>query len=127
MVEKCKIKKLFDRLKLFEQFLPEDKFQEAEASASFYTKCFIIYGLIGNSLYDILPFFATKNCEIHRTQHMRDYGIPCKVIVRYVIPFKYDYSPYYELVIAEQVLVASLGNISVVFKIVKPYFNLQVQ
>ncbi|KAG5870290.1 hypothetical protein JTB14_002058 [Gonioctena quinquepunctata] len=40
-------------------------------------------------------------------------GIPCKVIVRYVLPFKYDVSPYYEIVMLEQVTVAILGTIVV--------------
>lgn len=114
IVKKGKIKDLVERLTVFEQYLPEKEIQAAEKSAKFYTKSFIIYGIIGNSLYDILPFFTAKECDRHRTQHMLNFGIACKVIVRYVLPFKYDCSPYYEMVIMEQILVAILGRLEAI-------------
>lgn len=110
MVKKHEVKLLINSINVFEKFLPKEETEAAENSAEFYTKFFILYGIVGNSLYDILPFFTSGDCLQYRTKHMVKYGIACKVLVRYVLPFKYDYSPYYELVILEQVVVANLGN-----------------
>lgn len=114
IVKRDKIKDVIKSLKTFEKYLPEEEIQAAEDSAKFYTKTFIIYGIIGNTLYDILPFFAVKECDVYRSRHMTDYGIACKVIVRYVLPFKYDYSPLHEMVVFEQMAVAILGKIGLI-------------
>lgn len=99
-------------MKIFENFLTIQKIKEAESSVKFYTKLFVLYGVVGNCLYDIVPFFTSKDCMKYRTKHMIKFGIACKVLVRYGLPFKYDRSPYYELVIFEQVLVSILGKIN---------------
>nr|XP_023018413.1 odorant receptor 85b-like [Leptinotarsa decemlineata] len=113
ILKKKEIKRLIDSLKIFEDYLPEDEIDKAEKSAKFYTKTFLFYGIIGNGLYESSPFMSFKECRGERTQQMIKLGIPCKVIVRYVLPFKYDTTPFYELVILEQVAVAILGTILV--------------
>ncbi|KAJ8941949.1 hypothetical protein NQ318_013285 [Aromia moschata] len=110
LVKRREIKRLTDDIGIFEEYLPPSKIREAEETAKFYTKLFVLYGIVGNVLYSCLPLLSYGECQKNRSSHMIKYGIPCGPITRYVLPFRHDEFPLAQMVIVEEVFVSTLGT-----------------
>lgn len=110
MQKKYEIKALVDDLAIFSQYSPQHLIRETDDSIKFYTKLFIIYGIIGNIGYGMSPFLTYTECMKNRSPHMQKYGISCGLVVRFLLPFRSDYSPVSELVIVEEIAVCTLGT-----------------
>nr|UTN00916.1 odorant receptor [Semanotus bifasciatus] len=110
MIKKQEIERLTKHIKIFEEFLPQSKIEKAEETAEFYTKIFILYGIVGNIFYACLPLLSYADCNKNRSNHMIKYGIPCGVIARYVLPFKHDFYPLAQFIMVEELFVTIIGT-----------------
>ncbi|XP_018570955.1 odorant receptor 49b-like [Anoplophora glabripennis] len=113
IVKDQEIKRLTENLKIFEEYIPKVKIEETEDKAKFHTKIFIIYGIMGNIIYDCLPLLTYEDCHKNRSKHMIKYGIPCGGIVHYVLPYKQDTFPLAEITIVNQMLISTVGTLIV--------------
>ncbi|XP_044262389.1 odorant receptor 4-like [Tribolium madens] len=111
---KHKIRALIADLALFEKFSSKSIIAETDKSVKFYTKLFIVYGIVGNLCYGLLPILGYKKCHETKSDHMIKYGIPCGLVVRFLFPFKFDYSPLAELVALYEIIICILGTSVVV-------------
>ncbi|RZC42341.1 odorant receptor 67c-like, partial [Asbolus verrucosus] len=104
------IKALVEDLSEFEFYSPMSLIEETENSAKFYTKLFITYGIVGNVCYGLIPLVNYSECQRNRPSHMLTFGIPCGLVVRMVLPFKYDYSPMVQIAALHEIAVCTLGS-----------------
>lgn len=109
MAKKHEIKILVQNLTKFEKYTPKSLIQETDKRISFYSKCFIIYGVVGNMFYALSPLLSYKSCLEER--HFNKYGISCGTIVSYVLPFKHNYAPWSQIVFLQQYYTCNLGTV----------------
>lgn len=108
------IRALIADLALFEEFASKSLILETDESVKFYTKVFIVYGIIGNICYGLLPILGYEECEETRSAHMLNWGIPCGLVVRFLLPFRFDYSPLAEIVALYEIIICILGTTVVI-------------
>nr|UTN00905.1 odorant receptor [Semanotus bifasciatus] len=113
MIKRREIERLTKHIKVFEDYLPTSKIKTAEETAKFYTKIFILYGMVGNIMYACLPLLSYADCNKNKSKHMIKYGIPCGVLARYVLPFKHDVYPLAQIIMVQQLVATLLGTIIV--------------
>lgn len=108
--KKKEIKTLVQDLATFENYSPKSLIQKTDESLEFYTKLFIVYGIVGNACYGLLPVLNYDYCQNHKPSHMVKYGIPCGLVVRFLLPFKCDYFPLAELIALHECAICMLGT-----------------
>lgn len=96
------IKQLVEDLATFQEFCPMHEIHETDKLANLYAKLFMFYGIIGNIVYITMPHFTVEQCEDIRQFESRDSDIPCGLVTRGRLPFKFDYSPLFEAVFIHQ-------------------------
>lgn len=96
------IKQLVENLATFQEFCPMAEIRETDKLANLHAKLFMFYGIIGNIVYMTMPHFTVEQCEETRRFERRDSDIPCGLVTRGRLPFKFDYSPLFEAVFIHQ-------------------------
>jgi hypothetical protein len=75
---------------------------ETDRKANLYAKLFLFYGISGNIVYMTMPYLFMDKCRYQREQNMVDLDIPCGLVTRCWFPFKFDYTPVFEMVFVHQ-------------------------
>lgn len=97
------IKNLLEQLDHFKQFSSID-IEAIDKKANRFSKFFLIYSTVGLFTYITMPMFTVADCKQHKSKSMVENGIPCGIVSRYRMPFKFDYSPLLELIWLHQVI-----------------------
>nr|AVH87268.1 odorant receptor 27 [Holotrichia parallela] len=88
--------------------------KQVDQKASFYSKLVIAYGLLGTLIYTTSPLLSRSSCAVKRTQYEIDHGKPCGIIVALRLPFRYDITPTFQLMILHEMLTAGMTALLVV-------------
>ncbi|XP_071055835.1 odorant receptor 4-like [Onthophagus taurus] len=108
-----KIKSLVDDIEVFEKFAGVDAIK-IDQETNFYSKLLIGYSIAGMLIYSIAPLFVIDYCEQHKPKSMEQYGVPCSMIVRFRLPFRFDSWPMHQVVFLYQFYVGSMTSILIV-------------
>lgn len=108
-----RIKEIVNRISTFEQYVGSNTV-EVDKKISFFSKCFVGYAISGMFLYCLGPWMDLSYCEEHRSASMDTWGVPCLIIVRYRMPFRFDVTPYQQLCFLHQTYVGGSTAILVV-------------
>ena len=82
--------------------------------ATFYSKGLLCYSVVGTLTYAFMPLLSLEYCELHKSSAMLEHGIPCGVITRFRLPFRYDRSPAFEISALHVAFVAGLTTVVIV-------------
>lgn len=108
-----KIEKLIEEIDNFRGYSNESLI-EIDKRANMLSVMFLIFITFGILFYISVPFITKSYCESHKTQDMIEYGIPCGVMERYRFPFRFDYTPLYEILVSHQIMVVLIVSFVVV-------------
>ncbi|XP_049821534.1 odorant receptor 49b-like [Aethina tumida] len=107
------IKKLVTSICDFEKYGQSQELLQTDRKANLYSKMFLWYGILGNFVYMLMPQLNVKHCVENRSQQLIDQGIPCGLVVRCRFPFKFDYTPVFEIVFVHQIYTCSMVTLVV--------------
>ncbi|XP_015836240.1 odorant receptor 49b [Tribolium castaneum] len=91
------VKTLVKNLPAFTKYSKTTDIILTDKKANLYTKIFVFYGVIGNVVYMIMPYLNIEKC-----QQRQNNDVPCGLVTRCWFPFKFDYSPVFEIVFVHQ-------------------------
>ncbi|XP_017774049.1 PREDICTED: odorant receptor 49b-like [Nicrophorus vespilloides] len=100
--------KLVSRVKDFQKFSDLEGMIKTDKTAILHAKILLFYSTVGVVMYVSMPLLSIQHCEDNKTRSMREWGIPCGLVSRVRQPFRFDYSPVYELMYLHQILLVSL-------------------
>ncbi|XP_022904516.1 odorant receptor 85c-like [Onthophagus taurus] len=107
------IKEIIKSIELFTKYSDLDIIA-IDLKISFYSKIFIFYTITGILIYVIAPTLHVETCEATKPRYMKEAGIPCGVIVRIRLPYRYDKSPMFEIYVIHQFLTAAMSSLVIV-------------
>lgn len=107
------IKTLVSELHDFEKYGTKQQMIETEKRASLYSKIFIIYGVLGNLFYLAVPYIDLDSCIKKKLSVKYSRDIPCGLITRFRVPFKYDEPQLFYPAIAIQLFACLMTTIIV--------------
>ncbi|XP_022900241.1 odorant receptor 13a-like isoform X2 [Onthophagus taurus] len=87
---------------------------ESDKKISFFSKAFMIYTILGMLIYVTAPTLNLSKCEKNKPFYMKNLGIPCGVIVRFRLPFRYDSWPVFHFYVIHQFLTAGMASLVIV-------------
>ncbi|XP_068901819.1 odorant receptor 43a-like [Tenebrio molitor] len=105
------IKKLVAQLDHFTAFSDSSSLVETDRKANLYAKVFLFYGIAGNIVYMTMPYLNIDKCRYQREQNMVDLDIPCGLVTRCWFPFKFDYTPVFEIVFVHQFYTCTMVSV----------------
>jgi hypothetical protein len=105
------IKKLVAQLDHFTAFSDSSSLVETDRKANLYAKVFLFYGIAGNIVYMTMPYLNRDKCRYQREQNMVDLDIPCGLVTRCWFPFKFDYTPVFEIVFVHQFYTCTMVSV----------------
>lgn len=97
-------------LSTFLVYTPLHLVRQTDQRVRFYCILFLVYSTIGDVAYISFPFWTYTSCMQNRTAHMKAYGISCGMITNFVLPFRYDSPPLFQLVIASQWIICVITS-----------------
>ncbi|XP_060523853.1 odorant receptor 4-like isoform X2 [Cylas formicarius] len=86
---------------------------EVDEKANLFSKLFIFYGILGNFVYMLMPQLSIQKCQAKRNMQMINDDVPCGLVVRSRFPFKFDYSPMFEIVFVHPIYTCTVVTIVV--------------
>ncbi|KAL1505920.1 hypothetical protein ABEB36_005368 [Hypothenemus hampei] len=97
----------------FEKYGNSSITRDVDDKANLFSKVFLFYGILGNFVYMLMPQLSANKCHMARTPEMIQKGIPCGLVVRSIFPFKFDYTPVFEIVFIHQIYTCTIVSIVV--------------
>ncbi|XP_066248172.1 odorant receptor 4-like [Euwallacea similis] len=107
------IMRLMIAIKYFDQYGNQSITRDVDNKANFLSKVFMFYGILGNFVYMAMPQLSVHRCTANRTLEMIEQGIPCGLVVRSLFPFKFDYSPIYQIIFVHQIYTCTMVSVVV--------------
>ncbi|CAG9768657.1 unnamed protein product [Ceutorhynchus assimilis] len=98
------ITKLMIDIKYFGKYGNSARTKEVDDKANFISKLFMFYGILGNFMYMLMPQLSVQKC--HETKIAR-------MVVRSIFPFKFDYTPMFEIVFVHQIYTCTMVSLMV--------------
>lgn len=105
------VKSLVKNLQTFTKYSKASDLIETDLKANLYTKIFIFYGIVGNVVYMIMPYLNIEKCQIRQKEKMSNFDPPCGLVTRCWFPFKFDYSPVFEIVFVHQFYTCTMVSV----------------
>nr|WJJ63320.1 odorant receptor 20 [Pachyrhinus yasumatsui] len=105
--------KLVASINRFKKYGNWSKVKEINDRANLFSKIFMFYGILGNFVYMLMPQLSVNKCYDKRSSKMINDGVPCGLVVRSRFPFKFDYSPMFEIVFINQIYTCTIVSIVV--------------
>lgn len=103
-----KVMLLIKDLVVFEEFGAGSKMLETERKAAFFTKAFIFYAIIGNVIYMAMPYLNISSCRERRLNSKYSQHIPCELMTRWRLPFRYEDKWYLHVFVCTQLILCLL-------------------
>lgn len=100
-----KMEKLVNAINDFHKYSNEDLLYNVDKRINFYLALYLIFAGSGLLIYVSVPFLTTSYCENYKTVDMIEYGIPCGLIIRFRLPFRFDFTPLHQLIVCYQILI----------------------
>lgn len=110
---KIKIKQLIECLDNFKEFCSVEDLEQIDVKANFIAKAISFYSIFGVLVYAAVPLISAKSCEKIKPSNMVRLNLPCGLIARLRFPFRYDYSPIYEIVITHEICTVLIATMLV--------------
>nr|QXE93249.1 odorant receptor 23 [Eucryptorrhynchus brandti] len=107
------IVRLMVAIHYFEKYGNSFKTKKVDDRANLFSKIFMFYGILGNFMYMLMPQLSVNKCYNNRTSKMTEDGVPCGLVVRSLFPFKFDYTPVFEIVFIHQIYTCTIVSIVV--------------
>lgn len=89
-----KIRKLIKKMDEFKIISDKNEVLDTEKKVRIYSKLFISYGIIGTSIYALLPLLQINECKIKRMNSKYSQDVPCGMVTRCIVKEQYNSLPY---------------------------------
>lgn len=109
-----KVQKLIDAIDSFKKFCESLDLVEIDKRSLFFSKGFMAYSVMGILTYATVPLITRKQCEVTKNSNMKRHGIPCGLVARVRWPFKFDYSPLFEIVYLHQLYIVTASTFLII-------------
>lgn len=108
------IRSLLQEIEDFKKYCGMLDLDEIDQRATFHTKCFLLYTILGIISYVSVPLLTVEVCEDRRSENMKRNGIPCGLVARFRLPFAFDYTPLFQIALAHQIYLVTSITIVIV-------------
>lgn len=108
------IKALVKGLETFEKYSSTQLVIDVDRKSTLQSKLFLAYSVMGMLTYSGMPLLSWNYCQEHKTRSMEERGVPCGLITRYRLPFRYDWSPIFEVFVVLQSVLAGSTTVLIV-------------